>query len=558
MAVRGLPTAQATAPREHATALRPETEVDAPPHPRPPHLRAWQASLVPLALAVVLLVASALRLIGISYDFPYILDWDEQAEFYSTTHMLAAHSLDPHFYAHGPLLIYIETLWLLPYLAVRTLLGQPTIPAITYYDSYLATTSDPYLPVYGRLIFVAMGVGAVWLAFLVGRRLAGPWAGVLAATLLALSPLHTYESHFFLPDAPTSFFAVLTLLFTVRYVQRQRITPLVKGPSARRWHRWPGSRVLDEDRNLVLAVVTAALGAAVKYNAVALLLMPLLAVYLTRPLSSEPWPRRCVRLCVVAALVFLVTTPPAIINTIPFLHESLYDLKHYARYGGGGSGSSIIWYGQYLIEQEGLLVLPLAVIGLAVGVWRHRRRVDLLMLAMIVCYYLLVGVQKAHYARNLLVILPLLSVACACALIRLARPRGLLGPAVAALLAIVVLAALGQGSVNQARAFLSTPPQLVVQSWLRTHLPPHAVVLADGYTVPPVNRRDVTTLYAPRGVIRLTPDQMRQDGVGYVVLSNSLWYYLNDPKHLWSPTVKMVPLYAYGSLEVFSIMHNGT
>ena len=104
--------------------------------------------LVPPALAAIVLTALAVRVIGITYDYPFLLQLDEMIAVRATVRMMAAHSLDPHFYSYGPLLIYIEALWLLPYLTVRTLLGHPGVPSVTSYDSWTATTSDPSVPVF--------------------------------------------------------------------------------------------------------------------------------------------------------------------------------------------------------------------------------------------------------------------------------------------------------------------------------------------------------------------------------------------------------------------------
>ena len=512
--------------------------------------------LVPPALAAIVLTALAVRVIGITYDYPFLLQLDEMIAVRATVRMMAAHSLDPHFYSYGPLLIYIEALWLLPYLTVRTLLGHPGVPSVTSYDSWTATTSDPFMHAYGRLPFVSLGVAAVWLAFLVGRRLGGPWAGLLASALLALSPLHAYQSHFVLPNAPTSFFALLTVWWTMRALQQPSRAllasqPGVDRPSAQSW-RTGGDRLLrGESRALVLAVVAAALGAAIKYNAVVLLMIPLLAVHVERRVGDESWLRRCLRLGVVAVAVFIVATPPFVFNTFDFVHQAGYQLKHYARLGGGGDGPSIIWYGRYLIEREGLLVLPAAVIGLAVLTWRKRERMDVLLLTIVVVYYLLIGVQQAHYDRNLLVILPLLSVTCAYTVVKLARLWQPMGLAMSVLMTAVMLVSLGHGSVEQTRAFLATPAPLVVRSWLQAHLPPHAHLVADGYTVPPLDRTDVMTTYIAD--VRLTPQQLWRMGVRFVVLSRSLAYYHGVPAHLSSTHVQITPLYRDGGVVVYKV-----
>jgi Dolichyl-phosphate-mannose-protein mannosyltransferase len=511
--------------------------------------------LIRLALAAILLTALAVRVIGITYDYPFLLQLDEMIAVRATVRMMAAHSLDPHVYYYGPLLVYSEVLWLLPYLAMRTLLGHPGMPSVTSYDSWTATTSDPIMHVYGRLPFVAWGVAAVWLAFLVGRRLGGPWAGVLAAVLLALSPVHAYQSHFVLPNAPTSFFALLTVWWTLHHLQQPSTPPLASRPgvgaSRRGWGAWWDRLFKGESRALVLAVVAASLGTAIKYNAVVLLMIPLLAVYMERRRGHEPWLRRSLRLGVVAAAVFLVATPPCVFNTFDFVHQAGYQLKHYARLGGGGDGPSIIWYGWYLIEHEGLLVLPAALIGLAILTWRKRERMDMLLLTTIVLYYLLIGVQKAHYDRNLLVILPLLSVTCAYTVVKLAHLWQPMGLAMSVLVTAVMLVSLGRGSVEQTRAFLATPAQLVVRSWLQAHLPPHSHLVADGYTVPPLNRNDVMTTYIAD--VRLTPQQLWRMGARFVVLSRSLEYYHRGPARLSSADVTMAPLYGDGGVVVYTV-----
>jgi 4-amino-4-deoxy-L-arabinose transferase-like glycosyltransferase len=374
---------------------------------------------------------------------------------------------------------------------------------------------------------------------------------LLAAALLALSPVHAYQSHFVLPNAPTSFFALLTVWWTLRHLQQPSAQPPAGRPSARRWHAWWERVFKGESRNLVLAMVAASLGAAIKYNAVVLLMIPLLAVYVERRVGHEPWLGRCLRLGLGAAAVFIMATPPAIFNTFDFVHQAGYQVKHYARLGGGGDGPSMIWYGRYLIEREGLLVLPVAVIGLAVLTWCKRERIDVLLLTTIAVYYLLIGVQKAHYDRNLLVILPLLSVTSAYIVVKLARLWQPMGLAMSVLITTVMLISLGRGSVAQTRAFLATPAQLVVRSWLKAHLPPHSHLVADGYTVPPLNRDDVMTTYIAD--VRLTPQQLWRMGARFVVLSRSLAYYHGGSARLSSADVTMASLYRDGGVVVYKV-----
>jgi len=65
----------------------------------------------------------------------------------------------------------------------------------------------------GRLVAASFGVGTILLAYRVGQKLYGWWAGWLAALLLAVMPYHVIVSRQFLLDTPMAFFATLTLLF---------------------------------------------------------------------------------------------------------------------------------------------------------------------------------------------------------------------------------------------------------------------------------------------------------------------------------------------------------
>jgi 4-amino-4-deoxy-L-arabinose transferase-like glycosyltransferase len=69
----------------------------------------------------------------------------------------------------------------------------------------------------GRLLAVVIGLGTVYLTYLIGRALYGRLAGSLAAAILAVMPYHVVVSRQFLLDGPMVFFATLTLYMLVRF-----------------------------------------------------------------------------------------------------------------------------------------------------------------------------------------------------------------------------------------------------------------------------------------------------------------------------------------------------
>lgn len=75
----------------------------------------------------------------------------------------------------------------------------------------------------GRVVVVVFGVATVLAVYLLGARLYGRRAGLVAALLLAVMPYHVLVTRQVLLDGPMVFFATLTLYCLVRFVQGQRL-----------------------------------------------------------------------------------------------------------------------------------------------------------------------------------------------------------------------------------------------------------------------------------------------------------------------------------------------
>jgi hypothetical protein len=71
----------------------------------------------------------------------------------------------------------------------------------------------------GRLLSVAIGLGTVYLTYLIGRLMYGRLAGAIAAAMMALMPYHVIVSRQLLLDGPMVFFATLTLYMLARYAK---------------------------------------------------------------------------------------------------------------------------------------------------------------------------------------------------------------------------------------------------------------------------------------------------------------------------------------------------
>ncbi len=144
-----------------------------------------------------------------------------------------------------------------------------------------------------RLVLAAIGTGTVALVGLVGRRLAGPATGLVAAALAAVSPMFFLADATLMSETLFAFLVTLTLLLALR--MRERPSPA---------------------RALVLGLV---LGAAVLTRAEA----AVLAVLLFAPLlfrRGSTWAQRLVPALVGLLAVAVVVIPWTLRNQATF-HE---------------------------------------------------------------------------------------------------------------------------------------------------------------------------------------------------------------------------------------------
>lgn len=74
----------------------------------------------------------------------------------------------------------------------------------------------------GRLFAVAVGLGTVYLTYLIGKTLYGRLPGALAAAVLAVVPYHVVVSRQLLLDGPMVFFSTLTMYMLARFGKSQK------------------------------------------------------------------------------------------------------------------------------------------------------------------------------------------------------------------------------------------------------------------------------------------------------------------------------------------------
>lgn len=154
------------------------------------------------ALAAILLLAAALRVIGLDWGLRHPPHGDESAFVVNVHRMIEAGDLDHRYYEYPGLFFYL--LWPVLRLVMGT--DPPTSAA------YLAA----------RGVVAALGVAAVGLQFVFARRLVSSWAALFSSALLAVSLVAVQTAHSIRPDVALQVAYLLALIALVRLDGRVR------------------------------------------------------------------------------------------------------------------------------------------------------------------------------------------------------------------------------------------------------------------------------------------------------------------------------------------------
>lgn len=380
-----------------------------------------------LALAAILLLALALRGMEARFGLPYLHHFDEPALELRSLQVLRTGDWNPRFFHYPSLLIYLNVgvdiahyfhLVSLPEDDPETLASLDEVKTGPADDPWFISHPSFYL--WSRWLNAVFGTAAVWLTFLLTRRLwslsprrraeegdpeaaggdrsGADLAGLLAALVLATVPFHVVHSAYFTTDVPAATLALAVVFFSVRFVQERR------------------------PRDLALAALFVGLAASTKYNLASALLVPTVALVGARLRRSfdptgdpapadRPW--LWVALMALPAVGFLVGTPYAVFDLRTFLDHAGHEVRHYLVMGHDPVTVEAGWphlraeLGE-LLTQAGAWVLLPALAGLAVAL---RRRVGWLAFLLPALQLAFTARTVVMFHRNLMILYPFVGIA---------------------------------------------------------------------------------------------------------------------------------------------------
>jgi 4-amino-4-deoxy-L-arabinose transferase-like glycosyltransferase len=161
-----------------------------------------------LLLAGVLLVSLALRVYGVGFGLPDLYYWDEPTVVNRAVRF-GSGDLNPHYFYYPAFYKYVLFAVTGVYYVGGRLLGAFQ-GAEDFAAGYFTDPTGVYVA--ARLMTALVGTAAVYVAYKLGERYLDRRVGLVAALLLAVSPLHASYAHVAITDTAHAFLIALALL----------------------------------------------------------------------------------------------------------------------------------------------------------------------------------------------------------------------------------------------------------------------------------------------------------------------------------------------------------
>jgi 4-amino-4-deoxy-L-arabinose transferase-like glycosyltransferase len=417
-------------------------------------VRRWDLGI----LTVILVLALAVRLLGINYGLPYVYHPDEAL---LVNHAVAfgTGDLNPHFFGYPSLYMYI--LFLI--YGLSYVIGWLTGVFTSTNDFARLFFNDVtlfYLP--GRLIAALSGVISVGMVYLLGRRAYNVRVGLIAAAFLTFSVLHVTFSHSVKTHVPAGLLVIVALGLA--------------------WSIYVGK---DNWQRYLLAGVVAGLGASTIYQAGFVLVSVIVAHVLRWRDSSKNTPEVCLLSpkllgAVIASFVaFVLTTPFAILDWRTLMNDLSSLTALY--YSGGFAEQGTFYPFTSLLASIGPPLGLMALLGLGYALIR-RRSIDLILLSQplfLAGFFMLFTAKEPHL---MLIAFPALSLLSASFLVDVVswfiRPRI---PQSVALTLAVVLLLVTPARVSFQNSFRLALPETrsMAKEWIEENIPPGFKIVMD-------------------------------------------------------------------------------
>ena len=489
-------------------------------------------------ILIILLIAVYLRFVGIKPG--YTFSHPDEAAYGSAVVMIYNKNLDPlrYDYPAGVALInylffklfFIPVYWLKFYLEHLgpILDGIIKIPlsSADYFRYFLFNVvgqKEINTLFWGRYITALFGVGVVALTYLLGTRLFGIIAGLIASFLVAVNFRQVLNSHLGLPDIYNAFFLILSFLVSLR---------LWKNPSK---------------KNYFITAVVLGISFSIKYQIYSLI--PLIFVHLDLGIRQIKWKDKLKFLFnpyflitpFTFLLIILLLNPYHLINW----DQMVIILRYVSSKYGFGSNSLNLYPISYLYqygvgEAFSLLVIFGIIYGLIKNFWKSLFLLSVIFPFFFTFIYLSRG---GFYTRNFITIIPLCLIFAGLGLqaINAMIDKIFKKRVIVYLITLLLIVAVSWSNIEKSliitKAYSKDWNFNILSAWVEKNIPKASRVAAHINVPLPVE--DVERIfYDPEHSFSI--DEFKQDGADYAIAdfswatSGFYWWMGSDPKIFWN------------------------
>jgi hypothetical protein len=439
-------------------------------------LRLSRVLFIRLALLLTLFVGLDLRLYGVAFGLPHIYGFgelsvvqsgyqlqragfgtDEPQIVHSALRILANKTLNPGYFDYpGTPLIYMGAALYLGIFIFGLLTGFFHNTS----DFEAAFINDPTLfYITGRLLVVFISMATIVLIYLIGKRMFNRTAGLIAAVLLAISPLHIFLSKIFRVDVLLVLFLLAAFWFCLDIVQKKT---------------W---------RSYILAGIFTGLAAMTKYPGILFAATIVLAHLMS---GARTWKDHAKLFAAgFATAVGAFAGSPYVFLDVQSVLISLRD-EGSPHLGGAGEGliRNILWYFREAFPVSiSITGLIMAGIGFAMGVF-SRNREKILLLSFPVVFLVFISLLTPRWERWILPVVPFFILAIAYALDELQnwivkRVNMPVGTAAVLLLGAAICIPLVQLDLLHGRTMMGEDTRTTARTWMLDNIPMDSHVLME-------------------------------------------------------------------------------
>jgi hypothetical protein len=414
-----------------------------------------------LALAALCLLAAALRVFGIGFGLPAVYNPDETPILNRA--LALANDLEPQNFVYPSLYFYLLFVWEGLFFAVGRAAGLfDSLSA--FQREFFVDPSRHFLA--GRAFAAVCGTATVLALYVLGRRLYDRATGLAAAAALAVSPIAVRDAHYVKLDVPTTFFVVCALAALARIV--------VDSTAAARRRTW------------IIAGFLAGLAVSTQYYAI-FIAFSMIGVAIADLQRTGRWQdsgRLFLWSTVAAAAGFFAGSP-----FLPLeLQRAIADIAHVRevdvdRATVGGAFTAVGPYLRILFRDAvGWPVSIAAVVGFVWALKSDWRR-GLLLVSFFVPFFAFIS-NTVPMSRYLNVVLPMIALAAAFTLVRIATAIGRSSPIVGPLLVALALVPAIRGSLEWDRFLQLTDTRTLAGDFITSHIPQGRSLLVQPYSAP--------------------------------------------------------------------------